>query len=102
MTADGVELKVPSQDGPAYVFWETIRELTDPAYAKRWDDADATYRVLTGQQIKKLRESRRLTGKDVATRAGISKQSLSRIESGRRGVTLTTLCRILEVIDCTL
>lgn len=26
---NGIELEVPTQDGPKYVFWETFRELTD-------------------------------------------------------------------------
>jgi DNA-binding Xre family transcriptional regulator len=102
VTCDGVELTIPTLDGDVYVFWETIRELTDPAYASRLKDADAAYRVRTGQQIRKLRQSRRLTGKYVAARAGINNQSLSRIENGRRGVTLTTLSRILSAMGCTL
>jgi DNA-binding Xre family transcriptional regulator len=102
VTCDGIELEVPSEDGPTYIFWETIRELTDPAYASRLDDADAAYRVRTGQQIRRLRKDRRLTAKYVAERAGINSQSLSRIEHGRRGVTLTTLRRILNAMGCTL
>lgn len=102
MSCDGVELEVPTQAGPHYIFWETIRELTDQAYANRLEQSDATYRIQTGQQIKKLRECRGMTGKDVAARAGINNRSLSRIEHGKRGVTLTTLRRILDALGCSL
>jgi hypothetical protein len=43
--SDGIELEVPTKAGPTYVFWETIRELTDPAYAAYLLDADALYRL---------------------------------------------------------
>jgi DNA-binding XRE family transcriptional regulator len=102
LACDGIELEVPTEAGPHYVLWETIRELTDPAYLKRLKDADAIYRIETGQRIRMLRESRGMTATYVAARAGINNQSLSRIERGKRGVTLTTLRRILDVMGYTL
>ena len=102
LVCDGVEIEVPSRRGPQHVFWETIRELTDPAYAVRLKQADAAYRLRTGQQIRNLRVRRGLAGNYVAAQAGINNQSLSRIERGHRGVTLTTLRRILNAMGYTL
>jgi DNA-binding Xre family transcriptional regulator len=102
VATDGVELEVPAAEGPAYVLWESIRELTDPDFAEKLKDTDAEYRIRTGRQLRQLRETRGLTGRYVASSAGINNQSLSRIEHRHRGVTLTNLRHILDAMGCTL
>lgn len=51
-----------------------------------------------GQRIKQLRKKRRLKTKEVAARAGLSPQSLSRIESGKHDLGFATLRKILTVM----
>ena len=52
-----------------------------------------------GERIRSLRESRRLSRKDLAARAGLSAGYLYEIESGRRKFSAETLCRIAEALS---
>lgn len=92
-TADGDNVDIP---------WSTIRVLTDDAYGAHLARmADEQGRQI-GLRIKELRESRQLSSKDLAERAGITPQSLSRIENGRHDVVFTTLQRILAAMGYSL
>lgn len=98
VTFNPYEIIVPTADGPIEVPWSTIRVLTDPEYSAHLAASAAEQARRIGLRIKELRESRRLTSKALAERAGISAQSLSRIEHGRHDVVLTTLQRILAAM----
>ncbi|MGE3164679.1 MAG: helix-turn-helix domain-containing protein [Planctomycetota bacterium] len=51
-----------------------------------------------GQQIKQLREEKRITGKDLAQRIGLSQSQMSRLEQGQRRVDSEVLQRIAEAL----
>jgi len=53
-----------------------------------------------GHALRRLRLERRLLSKQVASRAGITRPMLSRYEHGHQQPTLTTLVKILRVLDC--
>lgn len=53
-----------------------------------------------GQRVRALRENLKLTRKDMAERLGISEYFVVEIESGRKGVSNVTLCKLAEVL-CT-
>lgn len=53
-----------------------------------------------GHRVRILRENLKLTRKDMSERIDISEYFLIEIESGRKGVSNVTLCRIAEVL-CT-
>jgi transcriptional regulator with XRE-family HTH domain len=87
---------------PVEVPWYSIRLLTDPQFSSHAaKQAEAQARNI-GTRIRELRESKNLTSKELAKRAGISAQSLSRIENARHDVVFTTLQRILGAMGCSL
>lgn len=82
--------------------WSTIRALTDKDYSAHLAAAAAEQAKKVGLRLRALRELRHLTSKEVAERAGITLQSLSRIEHGHHDVVFTTLQRILAAMGCSL
>jgi DNA-binding Xre family transcriptional regulator len=102
LTVDTYEITVPTDGGPVEVPWSTIRALTDSEYSAHLVDAAEKQARHIGLRIRELREQRHITSKDLATRAGISPQSLSRIEHGHHDVVFTTLQRILAAMGCRL
>ena len=53
---------------------------------------------LIGLHVARLREQQRLTQGELARRSGISQSHVSRVESGRRGVRLSTLYAIARAL----
>ncbi len=82
--------------------WSTFRLLSDQDFATHWANQAEKQAQQVGVRLKELRRQRNLSGKAVAARAGISPQSLSRIERGHHDVVFTTLQRILAAMGCTL
>jgi len=87
---------------PVEIPWYTIRSLTDPEFSSHLAARAEDQAKTIGTRLRNLRESKGLTSKQVAERAGISAQSLSRIEHGRHAVVFTTLQRILAAMGCPL
>lgn len=84
------------------VSWNLIRLLTDSEYSSYEAGRAETQAKTVGMRIRALREGKALSSKELAQRAGISAQSLSRIENGKHDVVFTTLQRILGAMGCTL
>lgn len=96
------EIRVQTADGTCEIPWDTIRVLTDKGFSAHRAAAAAEEARLVGRRIRELREHRHLSSKELAERAGITAQSLSRIELGRHDVVLTTLERILAAMGWSL
>jgi DNA-binding Xre family transcriptional regulator len=96
------EISLPAAGGPVEIPWSTIRALTDGEYGARLAEVAAEQARQIGLRIRELREQRHLSSKELAARAGISPQSLSRIEHGHHDVVFTTLQRILAAMGCRL
>ena len=82
--------------------WIRIRSLHDDAFATHLAAAAERQAEFVGQRLRQLREDRGLAAKVVAQRAGITPQSLSRIEHGHHDVVYTTLRRILSALNAEL
>jgi transcriptional regulator with XRE-family HTH domain/transcription elongation GreA/GreB family factor len=80
------------------VSWSTVRRAMDRQFEKQSADAEAEDRYVAGRRLVELRRKKGLTAREVAKVAGISPQSLSRIEKGRHGLVLSTLEAILRAI----
>lgn len=52
-----------------------------------------------GKQIKKLREQKHITGKDLAKRIGLSQSQMSRLEQGQRRIDTEILVRIADALE---
>ena len=61
-------------------------------------DESAFFKEL-GKKIKATRESKGLSGVELAHRCDFDKSNLGRIEKGRTKPTLTTLIKICQVLD---
>jgi DNA-binding Xre family transcriptional regulator len=96
------EITVPTATGEIEIPWSTIRALTDREYSAHLAAAAEEQAKQVGQRLRELRKLRRLTSKEVAERAGITPQSLSRIEHGHHDVVFTTLQRILAAMGYSL
>lgn len=57
--------------------------------------------IQVGQALRRLRLERHLLGKQVASRADITRAMLSRYEHGRMCPSLPNLVKILRVLNCT-
>ena len=90
---DGHETEVP---------WTTIRSLTDKEFNRHLVRAAEEEARQIGLRIKELREAKGMSSKDLAERAGLTPQSVSRIENGRHDVVFTSLRKILAAMNCTL
>lgn len=99
---EGPEIAVPTDDGPIGISWLDLRALTDSAFSAHLAQiADEEARQV-GQRIRYLREARDLSSVELARRARITPQSLSRIERGRHDVVYSTLQRLLAAMNYTL
>jgi transcriptional regulator with XRE-family HTH domain/Zn-dependent peptidase ImmA (M78 family) len=92
------ELVVPTSTGDVEISWLRLRTIADAEFARHLAlEADDEARKI-GLRIRALRERAGLSSKDLAERAHITPQSLSRIERGRHDVVFTTLQRILAAM----
>jgi transcriptional regulator with XRE-family HTH domain/Zn-dependent peptidase ImmA (M78 family) len=99
---DPYEIVVPVDGKQFEIPWSALRSRSDADYRAHLDKMAEERSNLVGARLRRLREARGLSSKDVAERAGISAQSLSRIENGRHDVVFTTLQKILLAMRCTL
>ncbi|HOA80130.1 MAG TPA: helix-turn-helix transcriptional regulator [Defluviitaleaceae bacterium] len=51
-----------------------------------------------GARIRELRESKKLSQEDVATKLGFSRQRLGRIENGDVDISYATICKIADIL----
>ncbi|GEM_PF-969408 len=96
------DFSVPTAHGTITVPWDAVRVLTDPAFSRHMAEEAAGQARRVGSRLRALRHQRGLTAKALAARAGISPVSLSRIETGRHDVVLSTLERLLAAMGCSL
>lgn len=102
MTFEVYEIIVPTAEGLIEVPSSTIRVLTDREYSAHLAAIAEEQARRVGLRIRELRRTRGLTSKELAERAGVTPQTLSRIEHGRHDVVLTTLQRILAAMGYSL
>jgi DNA-binding XRE family transcriptional regulator len=102
MQVNPYEIIVPTSIGEREIPWITIRLLTDAEFAAYNAQVAEEQAREVGQRLKEIRRSKGLSSKEVAERAGITAQSLSRIENGHHDVVFTTLSRILAAMGATL
>jgi len=93
---DPYEIVVPTEDGELEISWSTVRVLTDAAYSAHLAKAAEVQAKKIGRRISQLRKARGMKSKELAERAGIAPQSLSRIEHGKHDIAFSTLQKILS------
>lgn len=53
-----------------------------------------------GSRVKKMRERRDMTQKELSEESGLSQSVISRIEAGEHGLTVENLYDLAEGLDC--
>lgn len=99
---DEFEIRVPAQPREFEVPWSRIRALIDSEYSAYLAGFAAEQAKKIGERLRALRKARELTIDELARRSGITRQSLSRIESGKHDIVFTTLRRVLAAMGCSL
>lgn len=67
--------------------------------SKKDREEERLIRRRIGSEIKRARQERELTGKQLAEKAGISPAYISKIETGKSSPNLLILTRIADVLD---
>lgn len=60
---------------------------------------DRAYRRVLGDRLRKLRAERSLTQEDLAERAQLAREYLSKVESGHRNPSLDVIARLARALD---
>jgi transcriptional regulator with XRE-family HTH domain len=93
------ELRLTVDGEPKIVPWMDIRALADERLASHLADRASEQARSVGHHLRLLRARRGLSARELAERAGISPQSLSRIERGRHDIVFSTLQRLLAAMN---
>jgi len=90
---DGKETKIP---------WDFLRRELDSDFCNsEKEDALAARRRL-GRRISEIRNAKNLTQEKLATRAGLNRTTISRIETGKHPTSFDTLYDISAALDISL
>jgi transcriptional regulator with XRE-family HTH domain/tetratricopeptide (TPR) repeat protein len=95
----GTHVEIHVGDNTVELSWLNIRRITDRSLEREFQRASATEQHEIGLKIREMRLSKGLTARAVAKAAGLSPQSLSRIENGRHDLVLSTLTKLLAAMD---
>lgn len=80
--------------------WDFARHYADQRYRARSEEAKSRGRDLLAERLRALRSAKEMTQRELAQKAGISRVSVARIETGEqlpRYATLLALAGALEV-----
>jgi len=102
MVVDSYELVVPAARGRVEIPWSRIRLLTDPAFGAHWQAMAAKEDRLIGDRIAALREGQGLGVEEVARRAEVPLETVTRVEAGEVQAGFALLERILAPLGATL
>ncbi len=80
------------------VQWDQIRIISDPDFAKEMVKKSEEHSQKIGSRLKTLRERKGIKGLELAERAGVTPQTISRIEKGHTDIGFTTLSKILAAM----
>ncbi|MDP2921575.1 MAG: helix-turn-helix transcriptional regulator [Candidatus Omnitrophota bacterium] len=92
---------------PRIIFWQAIYEKLLDKYRKEGTcfirNKDVTPMdsacVAIGREIRKVRKEKGLSQDEIAEKAGVSQQLISRIEKGRENISLITLKKISGALN---
>jgi DNA-binding Xre family transcriptional regulator len=83
-------------------WWQTIYEQILDGFgrkSKKPKGKPSTLFLRVGKLIKEARVKNGLSQKELAVRTGMKQPDISKIEEGKKNITLTTLARIYTILD---
>lgn len=96
------EIIIPANPHSLEIPWDNLRVITDKEFAKYLAEKSEEQSKLIGVKVKRLREKKGINSKELAERAGIAPQTISRIEQGHTDVSFATLRKILAAMGYSL
>ncbi len=96
------EIIIPASPNTIEISWDKLRVITDKEFAKHLADKSKEQSKLIGVKVKRLRERKEISSKELAERAGVAAQTISRIEQGHTDVSFATLRKILAAMGYSL
>lgn len=82
--------------------WKEVKRrlLSDPEVRAHYEELRPQYQVIG--EIIRQRQRRQMTQEQLAQRIGTTQSAVARIEAGKANVTIETLERIAEALECSL
>jgi transcriptional regulator with XRE-family HTH domain/Zn-dependent peptidase ImmA (M78 family) len=100
---EGLNLRLTVSRGRTIdVSWAQIRSAHDPLFAQELRRRDAEQSKRIGLRLKALREDRNLNQRDLADLVGMSAPQLSKIESGKSDLRVSTVQSLLRTMGADL
>lgn len=96
------EIVIPASPYALEIPWDKLRVITDKEFGKHLAEKSEEQSKLIGVKVKRLREKKGINSKELAERAGITPQTISRIEQGHTDVSFVTLRKILAAMGYSL
>jgi transcriptional regulator with XRE-family HTH domain len=96
------EVIIPASPRQLEIPWDSLRVITDKEFARYLAEKSEEQSKLIGLKVKRLREKKGIASKELAERAGITPQTISRIEQGHTDVSFATLRKILAAMGYSL
>ncbi len=102
ITFSDYEVSIKSSKGDVVIPWDKIRIRTDTRFAKDAAQKAEENSRLIGIRLKSLREKSNIKSLDLAERAGVTPQTITRIEKGHTDVSFVTLRKLLAAMGYSL
>jgi DNA-binding XRE family transcriptional regulator len=96
---DGLEVKLISEDDKEVLPWDFLRTKIDSEYRERQKQQQNHELKALGQRLKNFRKAEGLNQEELATRAGIGRVTLSRLERGKQEPRFQTLMNLASAMD---
>lgn len=96
------DISFQSSQGEIPIPWDKIRVLTDTLFAQETAKKAEENSKLIGTRLKLLRERKNIKSLELAERAGVTPQTITRIEKGHTDVGFTTLRKLLAAMGYSL
>jgi DNA-binding XRE family transcriptional regulator len=94
------ELVLKSRTGAmTEIPWDFARHFCDPSYRPRVERVAARGRQVVGGRVRQLRQTAGLTQEELASRAGMGRVTLSRIENGEQSPRYETLVKMAAALE---
>ena len=77
-----------------------VKELKDPVFKSKYEQIKHEYQLI--EQLVEIRKAKKITQVELAKRAQVSQQAISRLENERHLPKIDTLLRLIDGLGCTL
>lgn len=82
--------------------WKEVRErlLRDPEVRAHYEELRPLYQIIG--EIIKQRQRRKMTQEQLAAKLGTTQSAVARLEAGKSNLTIETLERVADALECSI